>query len=312
MRRELLTPSLIRNFEDEVSAFDLDYLPLKINDRGEHGDSRLQIALKATQNISKLSDVLSEGEQRSLALAGFLAELKEIDGNHGIVIDDPVSSLDHSRVHAVAKRLVLEAKTRQVIIFTHNLFFHHAIQSEAMDKEIPVRTEWISKSPDGKFGIIDDQQRPWPATKVAQRIDKISKMVTTAKIAYNQYDETHRPMVRQIYTMMRETWERIVEEVLFADVINRFRPEVRTLQLRAVAIDEGDRQAVFAGMKRCSYYSGHDQSSATPTDLPKFEDIMRDWNSLELYYKSCRDRKTELESKGKEREQRPLLARVLE
>ncbi len=57
---------------------------------------------------------------------------------HGIVVDDPVSSLDHARMEAVAKRLVKEAKAdRQVIIFTHNLFFHHAVFEEAKDMKVP-------------------------------------------------------------------------------------------------------------------------------------------------------------------------------
>lgn len=49
------------------------------------------------------------------ALSFFLAELKEVGARHGIVVDDPVSSLDHARMEAVAKRLVKEATVgRQV------------------------------------------------------------------------------------------------------------------------------------------------------------------------------------------------------
>ncbi len=41
----------------------------------------------------------------------------------GIVFDDPVSSLDHWRRRNVAQRLTKEAKTRQVVVFTHDTSF---------------------------------------------------------------------------------------------------------------------------------------------------------------------------------------------
>ena len=36
---------------------------------------------------------------------------------------------------------------------------------------------------------------------------------------------------------MRETWERVVEEVLFNNVVQRFRREVMTQRLEEVAFD---------------------------------------------------------------------------
>ncbi|MGB6081304.1 MAG: hypothetical protein WBF99_17815 [Xanthobacteraceae bacterium] len=56
------------------------------------GKSKVHIGLEPQQRVGKNSDILSEGEKR--ALAGFFAELKEVGTRHGIVVDDPVSSLD--------------------------------------------------------------------------------------------------------------------------------------------------------------------------------------------------------------------------
>src|SRR6185312_16244462 len=142
------------------------------------GKSKVQIGLGAQQKIGKNSDILSEGERRALALAGFLAELKEVGAKHGIVVDDPVSSLDHTRIEAVAKRLVKEAAAgRQVIIFTHNLFFHHAVEECAQEMKVPVREEWIAKHGDGRFGIIDDNQRPWISMGVTNRLAMITDLL---------------------------------------------------------------------------------------------------------------------------------------
>ena len=68
--------------------------------------------------------MLSEGEQRALGLACFLADAVGQPVKHGIIVDDPVSSLDHVRLRRVANRLVREAASgRQVIIFTQIFCF---------------------------------------------------------------------------------------------------------------------------------------------------------------------------------------------
>ncbi|NJO53442.1 MAG: AAA family ATPase [Bacteroidales bacterium] len=108
IRRKVLTKSLQNSLQDEIVALDLQHLPLKLADRGEVGKSKVYIGLEAQQKVGKNSDILSEGEKRALALAGFLAELKEVGARHGIIVDDPVSSLDHARMESVAKRLVKE------------------------------------------------------------------------------------------------------------------------------------------------------------------------------------------------------------
>jgi wobble nucleotide-excising tRNase len=66
---------------------------------------------------------LSEGEKTCVALAAFLTELATAQHASALVFDDPVSSLDHRWRSSVAKRLVDEAKKRQVIVFTHDLVF---------------------------------------------------------------------------------------------------------------------------------------------------------------------------------------------
>ena len=66
------------------------------------------------------SEILSEGEARVVAIAGFLAEVRLMVNGNPIVMDDPASSLDHVYTRGIARRLAREAKERQVILFTHN------------------------------------------------------------------------------------------------------------------------------------------------------------------------------------------------
>lgn len=313
LRRKILTDSLQSSLQDEIVALDLQYLPLKLADRGEVGKSKVHIGLEAKQKIEKNSDILSEGERRALALAGFLAELKEVGAKHGIVVDDPVSSLDHTRIDAVAKRLVKEAAAgRQVIIFTHNLFFHHAVTEAAHEMRVPVREEWIAKHGDGGFGIIDDNQRPWISMAVSKRLAAITDLLLKNKATYSEADETQRSFVVDLYTKMRETWEHSIEEILFAGVVSRFRPNVLTMKLRAARIEKADYEAVYAGMTRCSKFSGHDQSIGVPVDLPKWDAIKADLDSLAAFAGAADKRRRALEEEGKVFEKGPVAAAVLE
>lgn len=65
--------------------------------------------------------VMSQGELHALALSLFLPRAS-LAGSpfHFIVIDDPVQSMDPARVEGLARVLEETAKTRQVIVFTHD------------------------------------------------------------------------------------------------------------------------------------------------------------------------------------------------
>lgn len=75
-------------------------------------------------------DVLSEGERTCVAIAGWLAELHASGNTSAIVLDDPVTSLDHKYRKRVAQLLVREAQNRQVVVFTHDIVFFYMLQSK--------------------------------------------------------------------------------------------------------------------------------------------------------------------------------------
>ncbi len=108
---------------------------------------------------------------------------------------------------------------------------------------------------------------------MTKRLPIIDGILKAKKASYSESDERERSFVTGVYTKMRETWEHTIEEILFAGVVERFRPNVATMQLRAAHIEKADYEAVYAGMTRCSKYSGHDQAAGVPADLPKFADI---------------------------------------
>ncbi|MGE3274948.1 MAG: AAA family ATPase [Vicinamibacterales bacterium] len=89
----------------------------------EGGAQRRRVELKVTVDGTPASavGVMSQGELHGLALSLFLprAGLPESPFRF-ICIDDPVQSMDPSRVDGLAKALAESARTRQVVVFTHD------------------------------------------------------------------------------------------------------------------------------------------------------------------------------------------------
>lgn len=130
--------------------------------------------------------------------------------------------------------------------------------------------------------------------------------------AKEEADLFERSFVTDGYGKMRETWEHAIEEILFAGVVGRFRPNVATLKLRAARVEKADYEAVHAGMTRCSKYSGHDQSAGVPADLPKFTEIKADLDKLSAFVAAANTRRKTLEKEGQLYEAGPVAAEVLD
>lgn len=121
----LITESLVISFKKELS--ELGYPNLKIRLEQKRGDSgssinTLTLYKKGDERFSKeIQLILSEGEQKAVALALFIAELNMQAGNYPVILDDPVNSLDHRIAAKFAERLM--KLNNQIIIFNHHKLF---------------------------------------------------------------------------------------------------------------------------------------------------------------------------------------------
>jgi hypothetical protein len=279
-RRELVTPELRDRIRAEIAALDLDHIPLRFEEASEKGRNFFDMALDSRRHVAK-SRVLSEGEQRALGIACFFAEMARLPGKHGIIVDDPVSSLDHQRLRKVAARLVAEAAAgRQVIIFTHHLVFYQEILAAAAAQlpQVPVIVNLIGKA-DGRFGIISENDEPWIAKKVGKRIENLRQRLAAIPANVDCNTDAYRRTAKDFYTDLRETWERLVEEILLNGVVQRFCSGVKTQSLREVVVDDDDYQEIYTAMTRVSEFSGHDMAAGRQLPLPDRAD-MRTWGRL--------------------------------
>jgi energy-coupling factor transporter ATP-binding protein EcfA2 len=282
LRKQLVTEELERRIAEEIAALDLTHLPFKVSDSSSGGKSLFSVGLHGAGAV-KNNQVLSEGEQRALALACFLAEIGGDDARYGIIVDDPVSSLDHLRIRKVAHRLVAEAKKgRQVIIFTHNLVFFNEVASEAAraGDAAPLIKSFVAKTQSEGFGVIRENCEPW----VADLNARIETLRTRAKELNGVTDfdtDQYRRQTKDFYSDLRESWERAVEEVVFAKTVVRFVPDVMTGRLKEVTVTDDDYRTIFFAMKRASERSGHDMSVGRDIPQPSPDEMEADLKVLD-------------------------------
>jgi hypothetical protein len=306
-RRELVTPDLRERIRDEIAALDLGHIPLRLEEASERGRNFFDMALDAPRHAAK-TRVLSEGEQRALGIACFFAEMARLPGRHGIIVDDPVSSLDHQRLRKVASRLVEEAAAgRQVIIFTHHLIFYQEILAAAAARtpQVPVIVNLIGKA-DGRYGVISENDEPWIAKKVVRRVEALRARLAAIPADVDRTTDDYRRMAKDFYTDVRETWERLVEEILLNGVVQRFCSGVKTQSLKEVLVDDSDYQVIYAAMTRVSEFSGHDMAAGRQIPVADLGDMRRDLDQLDDYRVQVHARKRALQERRAALEDPPV------
>lgn len=279
----VVTDGVGTNLQAELQALRCAHLPVNLAAHTARGRTNVELTLRGAHGAPAVSDVLSEGEQRALALAFFLAEVGCAEHDGGVVLDDPVSSLDDERKGYIARRVVELCSSRQVVVFTHDLPFMLELAELAKDHDVThvVRGIWRLTS---TVGMVDDEP-PFQAMKLKQRIRKLKRQVQEwdSGPAPSSEDEAWR-RVCDFYAQMRVTWERAVEERLFRGVIQRFQREVKTQSLGQIDIRPELVGSVNEGMTRCSFFV-HDPPAGTRTVIPGRADLEADLEMLEAFEK---------------------------
>ena len=299
---ESLTPELCKAIERELSLLNATHLPLNLKPTAAEGQTRHRLEIQTGRAMDKLNltEILSEGEQRVVGIAGFLAELKAADHTCPIVFDDPVSSLDHRYREKIAERLIQEAAERQVIVFTHNLSFLLDLQSKIGrygidnygEKYGGVGFTVIGVRRENDLVGVVDEELPWHALGVDERLAVLTGELGTFKALYNENRAEYNEHAGNLYNLLRETWEAFIEEVLFHKVVLRHRPSMQTQRLRYVTVNTSDAVAVDQGMTKCSeWLYGHDKAKPLDANRPSPDEIEVDIEALRELKRSFASRR---------------------
>lgn len=241
----------------------------------------------------ELPKVVSEGEQRCLSIAAFFAELSTADDPSGIVFDDPVSSLDYRWREGVARRLVQESETRQVIVFTHDVVFLLLLKqfAEALGvQQLDQHVRYLSKG----AGVCEEEL-PWVALPVRKKIGYLKNSWQAAdKLFRDGNQAAYEKDAKYLYGLLREAWERALEEILLGEIVERYRPGVQTQHISVIAdVTPEDCQTLDAAMTKCSrWLPGHDQAAAARAPVPEPTELKADIEALDSWVATIRKRRS--------------------
>ncbi len=281
-----LSPQLVTSLSNELQLLGGNRIPISIKITGDYGATEHQLLLNGVNFESgySLSQILSEGEQKVIAIAGFLAELKVSNQNNPIVFDDPVNSLDHKFRTTIARRLANEGLERQVIIFTHDLAFVLLLIEECEN----IGCKYLSRSIERSFNIpgICSENPPWYALNVKVRIGILKNELQSLRNNQSKLTETeYFEKVRVFYGKLRETWERLIEELLLNGVVHRFGRDVQPTRIKLLSdIEKTDIEFVLNGWEKCSaIFWGHDKAADLNEPPPSLEEIEKDITEMDNY-----------------------------
>ncbi len=286
-----VTNELKKALDLEFEALGIGHIKTKLKERNSKGKILLQLLLDLP-TAYKLDEILSEGEQRAIALGSFFAELSLANHSAGIVFDDPVSSLDHWRRRDVARRLVAEAKNRQVVVFTHDTSFLGQLRDEIEAEGIPHSLsflEWRSGSP----GCINDGL-PWDHQGYKARINALEQAQSKLAKAWPAYPgEEETAEIRHEYDRLRATLERVIQDVVFNGVVKRYRDWIRVDSLEdVVGFERGEFEAIEKLHKRsCDVVTAHDPASAKSAPAPTASELGNDIVALKAIVEAIKKRR---------------------
>lgn len=228
----LITERLRARFAQEIDHLNLAGLAIELTQAGsQQGVSRFKVSLIQSA-AGNAGEVLSEGEYRCVALAGFMAELATNNSGSGIIFDDPVSSLDHLHREAIAKRLAEEGRKRQVIVFTHDLPFLFLLRNACTQVDDPAQKTEISLRHVQKRQNTPGHCRNEAPEKAQDALSRLKTMRAHLANTRVQYDNdpdgtTWLITARGLIDSLRQTWETAVEDAI-SPVLRTFASKVNT------------------------------------------------------------------------------------
>ncbi len=263
LHRKHITSRFEASLENEYRSLHFRRQTPVLGQKTRKGRVEITPLVSAKLKHIQAARVFSEGERTVIALACFLAELQLGEDPSGLIFDDPVSSLDHSVREHVARRLVRASKERQVIVFTHDLAFLADLREQAKKIQTVDCQFRTLIATDDAVGFVEAEV-PFGASNVNKRINLLKIILDAAgKASKNGDVDALRSKGRDFYERLRSTWERFIEERLFASVVRRLERNVMVGALPKVTYTQQLGETAHEGWRRCStMIRAHDHASA--------------------------------------------------
>jgi energy-coupling factor transporter ATP-binding protein EcfA2 len=255
---------------EECAALDCN-LPVELSARGERGQTIRSLTIKGGHSPN---EILSEGEQRAVALADFLTEVRLNPANAGIVLDDPVTSQDHQRKERIALRLLREAEMRQVIVFTHDLVFFTMLAAAAEHSGAEMITHWVERDGEGRPGQVS--LNDCPATTPQYR--KTDQAKNTLREAQAEAGSKRLELIKRGMGELRRTVEEIVPYYFLKEVVTRWSDRIMVTALKKIDWNDGLVAEIIDTYEQISAYiephSHTEEKSGAPPEPKDLESLI--------------------------------------
>lgn len=224
----LVTENLKTKFQEELNALGLKKLSVDLTDAGtSRGQAFMQLKL---YNNNSVSDVLSEGEQKGVALALFIAERRMQLSQNPIILDDPVNSLDHFITAKLVERL--SRLENQIIIFSHNLLLQTSLVNLRGIHECGVNQKSSCGKPTKHLFVysVTSHNRDKKGVITEKKQDNVANNLRNA---YNLLNRTpfSDDCCLMVGAILRHTIELIIDEKIFNNQIPvKFHGRKNTIQ----------------------------------------------------------------------------------
>jgi len=245
---QLLNRDFERHFNEECKALRAPAVTLQFP--GRQGQVTRKKAVASGEH--RPSDVLSEGEQKVIALADFLAEAS-LKPPAPVIFDDPINSLDYKRMAEVVNRIVALSDSRQVIVFTHNIWFTTELLARFEHRKQDCSYYDVSR--DGaKIGIVSKGTHP-RSDSFSSLKGKINELIQVADKATG---EPLAALIERAYELLRNICEVIVETELLQGVTQRHQAMVKMTMLPKINFGglEASVVAIYPVYEDCCRYIG--------------------------------------------------------
>ena len=288
----LVTNVLRAQFSKEINKFDSFNPEIELRKaRTSYGVPYFQVSLIQKPD-ALVSEILSEGEHRCVALAAFLAELATTESRSAIVFDDPVSSLDHLHLEAVAERLAEEGLHRQVVAFTHDIAFLFLLDQACRDKGTDVTFRTVTRTED--YAGFIQQDLPARAQPVEKAIMGMQKRLDNEKHFYDNGDHVRwEQAVGALRSQLRSTWERAAEEVV-APVTRRLSSKVNTKGLAKLTVLTMEHCTPISQAYGRFSKSLHSSPVALNPAFLKPEDVQKEITVLRNWFEDIKQRQDKI------------------
>ena len=295
-----ITKKVLKLSEDSITdvvrdtfTSETDWLRLKrvtiVRTRADKGALLHQPKLVGARQEVKLPRVFSEGERTALGLAAFFTEAYLGGSKSALILDDPVTSLDHICRGLVAKRLATFAADRQVIMFTHDVAFVADLKREASGLRVSIAERSVTRSwSDERKPGACSTKHPWTTKDVPARLDELRRKLARIKKEDATSDhKTYEDAVAVWGGDLSETWERIFSQEIIGPILPEggleFRPMMVKIMARFSGVDHAEFEASYRRVSR--WVKRHDKSVLLNYVAPDVADLAEELGIVSTWFK---------------------------